>query len=209
MFARDPIFVVGDTLVVGRLQMELRQKEIRGLHWIIAKAKRQGTKVAQLNDPAAFLEGGDVIVDWPRVYVGIGKYASNRQGAAWLQGVLGSEAEVIPVALSDPGILHLDCCMTLIGPRRGIIHRPSLRHPLPAPLGEYDFIEIDGRTRRELGSNVLVLDPGAIALQARHAALAAALAQKRYEVIPLGFTFHAGLGGAFRCATAPLRRASA
>lgn len=209
MFARDPIMTVGSTLVVGALQIEMRRKELRGLEPILQSLADRGAKIARLTEPGAYLEGGDVMLDWPNVYVGIGKYGSNMAGARWLQEILGDEAQVIPVPLAVPGILHLDCCMTLIGPRLGIICRDTLVTPLPKPLDEYDFIEIDEQTRREMGGNVLVLNPRTIVLQKRHPNLATALADRGYTVVPLQFTSHANLDGAFRCATAPLRRIAA
>lgn len=206
MFARDPIMAVGDALIVGQLQIEMRRKERRGLGPLLGELTRSGAHVVSIPSDNAFLEGGDVIVDLPYVYVGVGKYGSNRAGAEWLQGQLGTAVTVVPVPLAVPGILHLDCCMTLIGPRLGIIHRESLVTPLPQPLDSYDFIEVDARTRQELGTNVLVLDPQTIIVQSRHVQLQQDLRDRGFRVIPLDFGWHARLDGAFRCATAPIRR---
>jgi len=206
MFARDPIMTVGDKFIVGRLQIDMRRKEVRGLQTVIKTLRDRGENVAVLEAKGVYLEGGDVMLDWPRVYVGVGKYASNAAGADWLQAVLGDEAQVIQVSLAISGILHLDCCMSLIGPGLGIIHRDALISPLPKPLNDYEFIEIDEQTRREMGGNVLLLDPKTVIVQKRHSALAEALSKKGFDVISLDFSHHASLDGAFRCATAPLRR---
>jgi N-dimethylarginine dimethylaminohydrolase len=112
------------------------------------------------------------------------------------------------VPLAASGILHLDCCLTLIGPRLGIIHRDSLVQPLPPPLNTYEFIEVDARTRHELGTNALVLDEKTIVVQSRHHHLQRQLRERGFHIIPLDFTWHARLGGAFRCATVPLRRST-
>lgn len=209
MFARDPLMVVGSLVVEGRLRIEMRRKENRGLTARLRAFEEAGVAVARLHDADAYLEGGDVLVDWPHVYVGIGKYGSNLAGANWLQAQLGASARVIPVRLRDPTILHLDCCMTLIGPARGIIHRPSLQDPLPAPLCGYDFIEISAETRRQMGVNTLMLAPDVIVVQERHVALRRELAERGLEVVAVDFSAHAALEGAFRCATAPILRESA
>lgn len=206
MFARDPIMVVGSTYIEGQLQIEMRQKENRGLQRLAARLEDEGAVIAKLADEKVYLEGGDVIVDWPYVYVGIGKYASNIAGAQWLQARLGTDAEVVPVFLREASILHLDCCMTLIGPRRGLIHRPALQDPLPGPLMDYEFIDIDAATRHQMGGNILMLSPETIVTQKRHVALARQLAARGLNVVPIEFTAHAALEGAFRCATAPLCR---
>lgn len=206
MFARDPVFAVGDILVDGKLKMDMRHKERRGLVPLLSAFARSGAHVVSVPSGDVFLEGGDVIVDLPYVYVGIGKYASNMDGVRWLQAQLGPQVNVVPVPLAVPGILHLDCCMTLIGEGLGIIHRDSLAHPLPHPLDTYKFIEIAGPARQQLGTNVLVLDPATIVVQQRHVQLQQQLRKKGFHVIPIEFNWHALLGGAFRCATAPLFR---
>jgi N-dimethylarginine dimethylaminohydrolase len=206
MFARDPIVAVGNTLVVGQLQIEMRRKERRGFDPLLDELALNGARVASTSSDHIFLEGGDVIIDLPYVYIGVGKYGSNLKGVEWLQSQLGGAVKVVPVPLAVSGILHLDCCMTLIGPRLGIIHRESLVNPLPPPLDAYEFIEVDARTRQELGTNVLVLDPETIIVQSRHVQLRQHLRERGFRVISLDFSWHTWLGGAFRCATAPIRR---
>lgn len=206
MFARDPIMTIGDTLISGQLQIEMRRKERRGLSLLLGELADKGSRVISLTSDNIFLEGGDVIVDLPYVYVGVGKYGSNLKGVEWLQSQFGTAVTVVPIPLTVSGILHLDCCMTLIGSRLGIIHRESLVNPLPPPLNAYEFIEVDARTRQELGTNVLVLDPKTIVVQSRHVQLQQNLRERGFRVIPLDFSWHARLGGAFRCATAPIRR---
>ena len=165
MFARDPIMAVGNTLIVGQLQIEMRRKERRGFHSLLGELACNSTRVVSMPSNDIFLEGGDVVIDLPYVYVGVGKYGSNIKGVEWLQSQLGTAVTVVFVPLAVSGILHLDCCMTLIGPRLGIIHCGSLVNPLPPPLDTYEFIEVDSRIRQELGTNVLVLDPKTIVVQ--------------------------------------------
>lgn len=205
MFVRDQAFCVGSRLLIGQLKIAMRQKERRGFTDLMAAC--DADQLAQLPvGGEAYLEGGDVVVDWPYVYVGIGQYASNEKGVQWLQGILGGEVTVVPVYLQDRGVLHLDCCLTLIGPQLGIIHRASLSAPLPYPLNTYEFIEVDALTRAQMGTNNLLLDDKTIVVQARHHALQQALKQKGYTVVPVDFTWHARLDGAFRCATCPTHR---
>ncbi|WP_449600272.1 dimethylarginine dimethylaminohydrolase family protein [Paenibacillus sp. Marseille-Q9583] len=207
MYARDSVLCVNDLMVAANLQIEMRQKELRGFHPILSSFRQGGAKVETISAPSEiYLEGGDVIVDLPYVYVGVGKYASNEKGVQWLQEKLGSNVQVIPVRLQNEGILHLDCCMTLIGEKQGIIHRESLQDPLPYPLNTYDFIEVDGKTRSEMGTNILMLGPKNIIVQKRHESLQQHLKERGFTVAPIDFTWHARLDGAFRCATCPIYR---
>jgi N-dimethylarginine dimethylaminohydrolase len=209
VFARDPIIAIGDTLVVGLQRVKALRKEIRGLQHVLQHATARGMRIIRLprDQEEMFLEGGDVLVDLPYVFVGVGSLASSLKGAQWLQQQLGPAVQVVPVAITQPGIFHLDTCLTLIGPRLGIIHREALQTPLPQPLREYQFIEVDSRTRREIGINVFSLDPATLIMQRRHRRLQSELEAKGYRVIPVPFHFHALSGGGLRCVTHPLSRA--
>lgn len=207
MFARDPIMAVGTTLIVGRLQIDMRRKEHRGFEPLVRTVAGHSTRVVSaVTAEQTFLEGGDVLLDWPYVYVGVGTYGSNLNGVAWLQRQLGTAAIMMPVPLAVSGILHLDCCLTLIGPRQGIIHRESLVNPLPPSLDTYDFIDVDARAARARDECL-----GVGRQDHRRAGATSPITE---EPSRTGISRHsAGLhvaraagGGAFRCATAPLRR---
>ncbi|MFC0233613.1 dimethylarginine dimethylaminohydrolase family protein [Vagococcus entomophilus] len=214
MYARDSVMCVGNLLIEGNLKLEMRKKEMRGYQSIVQSIKNQSS-IHQLHpSETAFLEGGDVLVDYPYVFVGIGKYASNENGINWLQNLLDiSQKEqhpdqnwrVIPVYLNDDSLHHLDCCFTIIGPKTAIIHKDSLK-ALPKELEDYHFIEIDTKTNKEMGGNVLVIGPKKIIVQKRHLSLQKSLQALGYTVFPLDFTWHARLDGAFRCASCPLER---
>lgn len=207
MFSRDPLMGVGNTMIAGSLQIAMRQKELSGLEKIITAVEKAGGNVKRV-DPAlaTFIEGGDVMVDLPYIYVGIGRYASNEAGMKWLAEQLGPAVTVIPVYLKNDGILHLDCCLTLIGDKLGVIHRDSLQKPLPFPLNTYNFIEIDRQVRQQMGTNNFLINPETIVVQKRHKKLQGELKRRGFTVIPLSFSWHAALDGAFRCATCPLIR---
>lgn len=206
MFARDPIITVGNTTLNSSLQIPMRQKENRGFDTLLEKLTSNGVRVENLKEQMAFLEGGDVIVDFPYIFVGQSKYGSNQKGINWLKSIVGNTFEIIPVLITDPSVLHLDCAMTIIGNNKGIIHRKSLQAELPEPLSKYDFIEVDDKTAKQLGTNVLVINPNTIVVQKRHKKLIKSLTEKNFKVVPIDFTWHTLLGGAFRCATSPLNR---
>lgn len=214
MYARDSVMCVGNLLIEGNLKLEMRKKEMRGYQSIVQAIKKHSS-VHQLHPlETTFLEGGDVLVDYPYVFVGIGKYASNEKGINWLQNLLDTHQtklhpnqnwRVVPVYLNDDSLHHLDCCFTIIGPKTAIIHKASLK-ALPKELKDYQFIEIDTKTNKEMGGNVLVIGPKKIIVQKRHLSLQKSLQVHGYTVFPLDFTWHARLDGAFRCASCPLER---
>lgn len=208
VFARDPIIIIGDTVIVGKQKLKALRKEIRGFKSILSSLLENKTRIIKIPDEYEdiFLEGGDVIVDLPYVFVGVGENATNLKGAEWLQEQLGKEINVIPVPIIMPGLFHLDTCMTLIGPKMGIICRKALIDPLPFPLNHYDFVEIGIKTRSEIGTNTLMLDSKTIVIQARHKKLKKELEDLGFTVITLNYFWHTLSGGAFRCVTNPICR---
>jgi len=207
MFARDSAMTVGKHFVFGNLQIPMRKKEHRGYQILIPLIEANGLEVCAIDlNTNKFLEGGDLIVDYPYVFVGINTYATNQAGLKWFESVLGDEFKVVPVYINNPTIMHLDCCLTIIGPKLAVINKESLKQPLPYPLNEYQFIEVDAKSRKELGTNVLVIDPKTIIVQSRHRDLQNKLREKGFKVISINFTNHANTHGAFRCVTCPLSR---
>jgi len=65
--------------------------------------------------PEAMIEWGDLFLDKAHhlMLVGIG-YRTNMDGAKWLQSVVGTDYEVVPI-LTVGETLHLDCVFSLVG----------------------------------------------------------------------------------------------
>lgn len=207
VFPRDPVVAVDNTFVLCRHRIPLLRKEIRGLTHIVDGLRRQGTRVVGPPPEGVFLEGGDVLVDLPNVYVGVGSIATNAAGAAWLQDVLGPKAKVIPITIIDPKVFHLDVCLSLTSNSTGIVYRPALQSALPASLAKYELVEIDRRTFQQIGANVLRVGKHSVLVQRRHrSTLGHCLERQGFEVIALPFSWHATCGGGFRCATNALVR---
>jgi N-dimethylarginine dimethylaminohydrolase len=160
VFARDPAMVIGNRLILARQRAESLRKEIRGFSRLLA---RLGAEAVPIIDTRAeddiFLEGGDVLVDEPYVFVGTGRRATNEAGVRWLRRTLGSRYQVVSVPLADPNAFHLDTCLTIVGPHLAVAHPPALQLPLPPPLCDYTLVPVDARTYRQLGVNLLVVRP--------------------------------------------------
>ena len=142
MYARDPIISVGNITLNSQLQIPMRRKENRGFENLLKALSEQGVRVETLREEDAFLEGGDVIVDFPYIFVGQSKYGSSQKGMDWLKKIVGDKFQIVQVEITDPSVLHLDCAMTIIGNKTAIIHRKSLTENLPEPLNSYDFINL-------------------------------------------------------------------
>lgn len=207
MYARDSAMAVGDIFIEGNLRFDMRKKERLGYQKILTELKKDNRVESMSQTDIPCLEGGDVLVDYPNVFVGIGKYASNLSGLNWLRNQLDSSWNVVPIHIKDGGILHLDCCMTIVGPKTAIIC-PEVLEELPKELADFTFIEIDKKVRQEMAGNVLVLGNKKIIVQKRHKQLQEDLKKHGFIPLPLSFSWHAFLEGAFRCASCPLERES-
>jgi len=157
--------------------------------------------------PAAFLEGGDVLLNGDEIYVGVSGHASSFEGVRWLQRTLGRKAQVHPVSLAD-GTQHLDCALSLPRPGLAIACLAALRDGLPGELRKWDVIDVSVEDAQRLACNGLVLDMNTYVIDRAHAALAGRLRASGLEVIEVPFHLPALFGGGLRCAYHPLARSS-
>ena len=217
MFVRDPLVVIGDTVLELSLKRQFRRKERFGLRPAIAGAYRHGEARWVAVPPASpspdlsgdednpFLEGGDILLAGQDILVGISDLASNEAGARWLQHFLGPAYRIHGVRLR-PDVLHLDLALTLVRPGLAVVCPTFLPDGPPEVLRGWDTIPVGEVEGKAMGANLLVVDPETVLVDSRQDGLAMALDERGIRVIPVPFDAPAGFGGGIRCATLPLRR---
>ena len=217
-FPRDPIVVIGDTLVETAMYCPMRRSERFPIRRTLADRLRD-CRVASIPEPAPlaedehgsfgpgpFLEGGDVFVLGPDIYVGNTGNASNRAGIQCLRDILGDAYRVHEIRLGRK-FLHLDCVLST--PRRGlaVVCRDGFIDGLPSFLNGWDLIEVSAKDAEEkLATNMLVLDEKTDLVAAELPELGEALTRAGQDVITLPFSAVFMWGGAFRCWHHPLIR---
>lgn len=201
MFTRDLAFVIGNTFFISNMKKENRKNAINGWKNIISKIDSNRIVKVPSN---IYLEGGDVIVDHKTVYVGISE-RTNLDGVRYLKSVLRDDYDVIPLKLK-PKFLHLDVVFTIVNPNVAIIYKDGLEIESYQLLEKYNKIEITEKEQFELATNVFVIDPQTIIMNANHKRLATALKKLNINVVALDIEETAKDGGAFRCTTCPLER---
>jgi N-dimethylarginine dimethylaminohydrolase len=151
------------------------------------------------------IEGGDVIVHHPFVFVGLSQ-RTDRAGLSALRDRLDAEWEVVPIPLA-PSVLHLDCVFAILGPAR-MLWCPSLITDGHDRLREifHERLEVTQEQVLHMAANVLLINPTTVCVEQRQHIL-------KLDLEALGFTVHVvdwretkKLGGLFRCASAPLQR---
>ena len=214
LFARDGVIVVADHVIDASLRLKCRQRERFGLRPIIQGAvQKRGARWSSvpLGSPGCvdgpFLEGGDTLLNGYEVYVGISGCASDLAGADWLQALLGNRYRVLPVAMKS-NVLHLDCCVALVGPGLLIYCPEKLIDGLPTALRDWDKISVSVDEATWLATNGLIIESGRMIVDADNSRVIDELRRRGIDVIPLPFDGPVRLGGGLRCAHHPLLRES-
>lgn len=214
LFARDGVIVVADHVIDASLRLKCRQRERFGLRPIIQGAvQKRGARWSSvpLGSPGCsdgpFLEGGDTLLNGYEVYVGISGCASDLAGADWLQALLGNRYRVLPVAMKS-NVLHLDCCLALVGPGLLIYCPEKLIDGLPTALRDWDKISVSVDEATRLATNGLIIESGRMIVDADNSRVIDELRRRGIDVIPLPFDGPIRLGGGLRCAHHPLLRES-
>ncbi|MBU8657094.1 MULTISPECIES: dimethylarginine dimethylaminohydrolase family protein [Bacillus] len=201
VFTRDIGFTIGHTLFVSSMAAPVRQGEEQLLkEW----AQENGFKTVSLTNGT--IEGGDVLVDQTRVFVGMSK-RTNPAAIHELKKEL-PDHDIIPIHL-PPHILHLDCVMNILSHDEMLIYPEAFKkEDLHLLNMHYHLIEISEQEQFTLGPNVLSIGQKKVISLPINQETNAALTAHGYTVIEVDFSEIIKSGGSFRCCTLPIRRSS-
>lgn len=199
-FTRDLGFAIGDRFFLSNVVEDLRKGEIATLRRWLDTTPLPYETVAD-----GFIEGGDVLVDKPYIYIGIGQ-RTNAEGVTWLSNTLGSSWEIIPIQL-EKGVLHLDCALSIVNDNT-IIWCPDLIVDGRSILeNRYeDKISVTREDVFNMATNVLMINPSTVIVERRHTTLQNQLKRRGMSVHSLDWSEMKKFGGLFRCAICPLER---
>ncbi|KMY20004.1 hypothetical protein TW93_13960 [Bacillus pumilus] len=199
VFTRDIGFTIGHTLFVSSMAAPVRQGEEQLLkEW----AQGNGLKTVTLTNGT--IEGGDVLVDQRRVFVGTSK-RTNPAAIHELKKEL-PDHDIIPIHL-PPHILHLDCVMNILSHDEILIYPEAFKkEDLHLLNMHYHLIEISEQEQFTLGPNVLSIGQKKVISLPINQETNAALTAHGYTVIEVDFSEIIKSGGSFRCCTLPIRR---
>ena len=205
LMTRDIGVVIGDTFVVTQMANESRRQEWLGLLPILDKIGTQ--RVIKVPDDVV-LEGGDVIVDNGRIFVGLSQRTQS-DGVRFLANHF-SQFEVVPVPLKQladgENVLHLDCSFVPVGAGHALIYADGLAE-IPAAITEqYALIEVTKAEQQRLATNVLSISPTQVIARSQSSRVNIKMRQRGLEVIELPFDDPPKTGGSFRCCSLPLWR---
>ncbi|MCP4185956.1 MAG: hypothetical protein GY761_22060 [Hyphomicrobiales bacterium] len=204
---RDIGFIIGDALVISNTQNQSRQKEFEGIRHLIAQ---WDGRIILIPD-SIYLEGGDVIIDGHRIFIGSGQ-RSSVEAADFIKKNFDKDFDIIPMAckstLDGEDILHLDCAFNVLGQGHVLIY-PEAFVSVPKIIHEkYSWIEVTKSEASALATNVFSINPNTVVVRQNPQCerVNAILKQLGYNIIELVFDGVPATGGSFRCVTLPLRR---
>ncbi|MFD1347893.1 dimethylarginine dimethylaminohydrolase family protein [Oceanobacillus caeni] len=199
VFTRDIGFTLGNKFFLAALNKDLRKPESNVLkEWLDER------KIPFHQIQTKSIEGGDVIVDNNKVWVGV----SNRTtlpAIHHLQTIL-SDFQVIPVPIRKD-ILHLDCSFNIISPDTAIIFKPGINESSLKDLQQhYHLIDVTEEEQFSLGPNVLSIGNKKLISISSNKRLNKELSRRGFDVKEVEFSEIIKSGGSFRCCTLPLVR---
>ncbi|WP_436643156.1 dimethylarginine dimethylaminohydrolase family protein [Microbaculum sp. FT89] len=216
---RDPFVTIGNNVIELAPRSMFHRRQRFAIRHILAATMERGARYFAQPDSGAddsneglpgwgYLEGGDILVLGKTVLVGNSGNCSNPEGARWLQHMLGPDYDVQMVRV-DPRFSHLDCVM--LAPREGVavVSLECLPDGVPDCIKDWDLIDVPFEiTKVHMGCNHLVLNDRTVMMPEGEPqdALAAALKERRFEIIRVPYDEVYCLGGSFRCAHQPLIR---
>ncbi len=203
-YTRDIGFAIDDTFFVANPRRSYRKRELDGIHNLLSRF----SKVCYINDGA--IEGGDVIVDDEYVIVGLGE-ETNKRGINCLRDKmreLNIHREIIVLAFSHRGVIHLDTKFNIPSKDVGFIHPKSFdSRSLRWLEKNFNLIEVTDIEMSNIEINTLSISPKKVVMQERSTRLASLLEKKGVEVIFVDYSEVLKLPGSFRCTTLPVERA--
>ncbi|BAQ10937.1 N-dimethylarginine dimethylaminohydrolase [Bacillus sp. OxB-1] len=198
VFTRDIGFTVGEEVFVAEMASDIRKGEEVALEEWLADEN------IPFQTTADRVEGGDVLIDREKIFVGISSRTSE-QAVAMLEKEL-TDHEVIRVPFEEK-YLHLDCVFNILSPEVALIFPQALSADMVDYLGAmYTLIEVSAEEQFTLGTNVLSIGNGKVFSLPMNQDVNAAMRAHGFEVIEVDFSEIIKSGGSFRCCSMPLER---
>ncbi|AYC28528.1 dimethylarginine dimethylaminohydrolase family protein [Paenisporosarcina cavernae] len=199
VFTRDIGFTVGNNVFISNMASDVRDGEEEMLRkWLGMNG------YAYKRMESGHVEGGDVIVDGKRVFVGVSNRTS-RDAITNLQNELPTH-DVIAIPF-NPKYLHLDCVFNILSPTDALIFRDAMDEKTIELLSKYyRLIDVEADEQFSMGTNVLSIGGNRVISLPVNPKVNASMSEAGYRVIEVDLSEIIKSGGSFRCCTMPLTR---
>jgi N-dimethylarginine dimethylaminohydrolase len=220
IFSRDIGFVIDNFFFKSNI-LPKRANEFNGITSILSKFSYQFVSMPE----NCHIEGGDVLYHTNNIFIGFyDKYdyknlftaRTNKSAVEFLIDFFPEKkikAFHLNKSLTDPkkNILHLDCCLQIVGKNKAIIHPEAFTFKkdykwLVDFFGSKNIFEINAEEMYEMTSNVLSINDHTVVSQPKFNRLNRWLRSHNIFVEEVDLTEVSKQEGLFRCTSLPLVR---
>jgi len=220
IFSRDIGFVIDNFFFKSNI-LPKRANEFNGITSILSKFSYQFVSMPE----NCHIEGGDVLYHTNNIFIGFyDKYdyknlftaRTNKSAVEFLIDFFPEKkikAFHLNKSLTDPkkNILHLDCCLQIVGKNKAIIHPDAFTFKkdykwLVDFFGSKNIFEINAEEMYDMTSNVLSINDHTVVSQPKFNRLNRWLRSHNIFVEEVDLTEVSKQEGLFRCTSLPLLR---
>ena len=220
IFSRDIGFVIDNFFFKSNI-LPKRANEFNGITSILSKFSYQFVSIPE----NCHIEGGDVLYHTNNIFIGYyDKYdykklftaRTNKSAVEFLIDFFPEKkvkAFHLNKSLTDPkkNILHLDCCLQIVGKNKAIIHPDAFTFKkdykwLVDFFGSKNIFEINAEEMYDMTSNVLSINDHTVVSQPKFNRLNRWLRSHNIFVEEVDLTEVSKQEGLFRCTSLPLVR---
>ena len=220
IFSRDIGFVIDNFFFKSNI-LPKRANEFNGITSILSKFSYQFVSMPE----NCHIEGGDVLYHTNNIFIGYyDKYdyknlftaRTNKSAVEFLIDFFPEKkvkAFHLNKSLTDPkkNILHLDCCLQIVGKNKAIIHPDAFTFKkdykwLVDFFGSKNIFEINAKEMYDMTSNVLSINNHTVVSQPKFNRLNRWLRSHNIFVEEVDLTEVSKQEGLFRCTSLPLVR---
>ena len=220
IFSRDIGFVIDNFFFKSNI-LPKRANEFNGITSILSKFSYQFVSMPE----NCHIEGGDVLYHMNNIFIGFyDKYdyknlftaRTNKSAVEFLIDFFPEKkvkAFHLNKSLTDPkkNILHLDCCLQIVGKNKAIIHPDAFTFKkdykwLVDFFGSKNIFEINAKEMYDMTSNVLSINDHTVVSQPKFNRLNSWLRSHNIFVEEVDLTEVSKQEGLFRCTSLPLIR---
>lgn len=220
IFSRDIGFVIDNFFFKSNI-LPKRANEFNGITSILSKFSYQFVSMPE----NCHIEGGDVLYHMNNIFIGFyDKYdyknlftaRTNKSAVEFLIDFFPEKkvkAFHLNKSLTDPkkNILHLDCCLQIVGKNKAIIHPDAFTFKkdyrwLVDFFGSKNIFEINAKEMYDMTSNVLSINDHTVVSQPKFNRLNRWLRSHNIFVEEVDLTEVSKQEGLFRCTSLPLVR---
>ncbi|WP_461180490.1 dimethylarginine dimethylaminohydrolase family protein [Virgibacillus kimchii] len=198
IFTRDIGFVTGSKLFISSMATPIRSGETAVLkNWL------EALQVHYQESPFN-IEGGDVIIDEDRIWIG----QSKRTSPEAIENLTSELPDyTIHTVHLKSNILHLDCAFNIIDHETAITYPPAIDEDAYKYMcRQFKVIEVTSEEQFLMGPNVLSIGNKTIISLPENKKLNHKLRTNGFKVKEVPFSEIIKSSGSFRCCTLPLVR---